>query len=79
MVGKAHYVLWIEMALAVLTAALFVVTLVSREWIELVFSVDPDRGSGALEWGIVTILFVASATFSSLARVEWKKHAAVER
>jgi hypothetical protein len=77
--GNAHYVLWIEIALAVLTAALFAVTLVSREWIELVFGVDPDRGSGALEWGIVTILFVASVTFSALARVEWKNHAAVER
>src|SRR5438094_9632 len=38
---------WIELALALASAALLVVTLLWNEWIELVFHVDPDAGSGA--------------------------------
>ena len=44
---------WFELGLAVLAGALAVLTLINHEWIELVFRVDPDQGSGALEWGIV--------------------------
>ena len=39
---------WIEGFCALVGAALFVLTLFSREWIELAFGVDPDGGSGAL-------------------------------
>jgi O-antigen/teichoic acid export membrane protein len=63
----------IEAALAVLTAALTVMTLVSREWIEILFGIDPDGGSGALEWGIVAFLLVACGTFSTLGYAEWKR------
>ena len=42
-----------EVGLAVLAGALAVLTLISREWIEVIFGVDPDQGSGALEWLIV--------------------------
>jgi hypothetical protein len=63
----------IKAALAALTAALTVTTLVSREWIEILFGVDPDGGSGALEWGIVAFLLVVCGTFSASGYTEWKR------
>jgi hypothetical protein len=46
---------------------------VSREWIEVVFRVDPDHGSGSLEWLIVAVLAVATAVFASLACAQWRR------
>jgi len=64
---------WIEVALALVTAGLFVLTLVSREWIELLLGVSPDGGDGSLEWAIVGVLLVATLTFTLLARAEWRR------
>lgn len=64
---------WLEATLAALTTALFIVTLVSRNWIEIVFKVDPDESSGSLEWLIVAALLVASVVFIGLARAEWRR------
>jgi hypothetical protein len=69
---------WIEAVVAALTAILFLVTLVWREWIEAVFRVDPDGGDGSLEWAIVGALFAASVTLSVLARAEWRRRAALD-
>jgi hypothetical protein len=44
------------MVLAVLTA----LTIVWPEWIEGVFGVDPDAGSGVAEAGVVTVLALAT-------------------
>lgn len=73
---KSRTRFWIQATLAVLTTVLAVVTLISREWIELLFGVDPDGGNGALEWGIVVVLLAASVTFSMIGYAEWKKLAA---
>ena len=65
----------LELGLAIASAALAVVTLISREWIELVFGVDPDNGSGSLEWLIVALLLALSIAMYTIAR--WERRAAV--
>jgi len=78
MLRKARVRFWIEVILAAVTAALLLLTLISREWIEEVFGVEPDAGSGALEWAIVVALALATVAFSLLARAEWKRGAALK-
>jgi hypothetical protein len=69
---------WIEAALALLTAGLLMLTLILREWIELLFGVDPDGGDGSLEWVIVAALLAATVVLAWLAHVEWRRAASQE-
>ena len=64
---------WLEAILAALSTGLFILTLLSRNWIEIVFGVDPDESSGSLEWLIVAALLVASIVFVAMARAEWRR------
>jgi hypothetical protein len=45
-------------------------------WIEEVFPVDPDAGSGALEWGVVVALLAVAITLGQSAR---REHARAQR
>jgi len=63
----------IEVGLAVAFAAIFAMTLLWPDWIEVVFGIDPDHGSGEVEWGIVAILGVITVTCSALAGFEWRR------
>jgi hypothetical protein len=63
---------YVEATLAGLLAVLTVVTLISKDWIEVVFGVDPDGGNGSLEWALVAGLAVASAALSVTA---WRERA----
>jgi hypothetical protein len=63
----------IEAGVAILAAALLVLTLVTREWIELLTGWDPDGGSGALEWLIVAVLAVIAIALSLRARSDWRR------
>ncbi len=64
---------WLETSLAIVTSMLFVITLVQRAWIEIVFNVDPDSRSGTLEWLIVGALLVVTITLFTLASSEWRR------
>ena len=59
--------------MAIVTGILFVITLVQRDWIETIFGIDPDSGSGALEWLIVAALLVVTITLFTLASYEWRR------
>lgn len=64
---------WLEAGLAVVSGALFALTLFSADWIEAILPVDPDRGSGSLEWALVGILLLATVIFASRARLRWRR------
>ena len=61
---------WIEAALAGVTAILSALTLISREWIEVVFKVDPDGGDGTIEWLFIGGFFVTALALGLTAYLE---------
>lgn len=63
---------WVEVGLTSAFGVMLVVTLVNCEWIEAIFDVDPDGGSGALEWAIITGLAFAAIAAALLAHKEWQ-------
>lgn len=63
----------IEAALAVLTAALGIITIFWRDWIEILTGWDPDHHSGSAEIGIILALFVLSVTCALLARRTYRR------
>jgi ABC-type thiamin/hydroxymethylpyrimidine transport system permease subunit len=66
----------IEVVLAVMSAALCVLTLVFPEWIEELTGLEPDAGSGALEWIIAGVFLVAAVVSAVLARRDYRRLAA---
>ncbi|MEU6626048.1 ABC transporter permease [Streptomyces litmocidini] len=64
---------WLESAAAAVSAVVLVLTLVWHDWIERVFGVEPDQGSGSLEWAVVAVALCATIVFSLLARSEWRR------
>jgi hypothetical protein len=58
----------IETVLAVVAGVLAVVTLLWPTWIESLFGVAPDAGSGEAEWWIVVVFAVVAIASALLAR-----------
>lgn len=73
------WVFRLECALSTTSGSLLVLTLVTKEWIEVIFRVDPDHRSGSLEWAIVGVLLVTTLAFTLLARAEHKRPASRSR
>jgi uncharacterized membrane protein len=64
---------WIEVSLAATCLAAFAITVLVPTWIEEVFGVDPDGGSGALEIAILAVLLGGAVVTFILARGEWRR------
>lgn len=61
---------WIEVFSCGACGLLFLATLAWRDWIELVLGVDPDRGSGLLEWALTAVTAFGAIAFAATARRE---------
>jgi hypothetical protein len=55
------------------SATLAAVTFAWAHWIEIVFGVDPDHRSGALEWAIVVASITIAVSAAVLARAEFRR------
>jgi hypothetical protein len=64
---------WFETGLAAVCLVLFVVTMISTEWIEFVFGVDPDGGDGSLEKLIVAAIALVALTATLRARGDLRR------
>ena len=66
----------IQVVLAVISAALSILTMVFPTWIEELTGLEPDAGSGALEWAIAGIFLAAAVVSALLARRSYRRLAA---
>ena len=62
----------IEVVLTIISAMLFALTAVFPQWIEELTGLEPDAGSGALEWLIAGAFFVAAVISAVLARRDYR-------
>jgi len=63
----------LETALACGALTLAVITAIWRDWIEIVFGVDPDKHSGSLEWAIVVACLAIAVICGAAARAQWRR------
>ena len=62
---------WIEVGTASVTLLVLVLTVTHRDWIEVVIGIDPDAGSGALEWAVWVSLALVVVAVNVMMRYEW--------
>ena len=70
---RRKYLFTLESVLGAGSLALALVTLVWKDWIEIVFGVDPDQGSGSFEWLVVAVLLALALICGIAAVIEWRR------
>jgi hypothetical protein len=73
--GRLNRRFWAELGLGLASTVFAVLTLAWRDWVEIVFKVDPDHHSGSLEWTIVAVAVAVTVIAFAAARFEWRKAA----
>jgi hypothetical protein len=64
---------FIEVGLGIASTVLTLLTFVQRDWIEVIFGIDPDQGNGVVEWLIVGGFLFATLALFFLAQYEWRR------
>ncbi len=64
---------WIEAIFAGTLGVLLAITMISREWIEIVFGVDPDHGDESVEWAALGLIGIVCCVLSVSALSEWRR------
>jgi hypothetical protein len=64
---------WVDVCAAVASVLVLAVTAIYPTWIESVFGLDPDAGSGAVEWWIAALAVGVAVGSSLLARAELRR------
>lgn len=77
MIRRIRTRFWAEAAVFALAATAAVAAALVPDWVELVFGVDPDQGSGLLEWTLA-ILVVIAVIFALMARADWRRNRALQ-
>jgi hypothetical protein len=70
---RAAWLFWTETALSALSLLALVLTLVWKDWIELLSGVDPDNHSGSLEVLIALGFALVAIAFGLLAGRERRR------
>lgn len=64
---------WVFIGAGVTFTLLFAITLMWPNWLELVFHIEPDEGSGAVEWLIVGVSGATALLCFILTGREWHR------
>src|SRR5437773_10449803 len=59
---------WLELSSAAMSVVTLVLAIVWRDWIETVLGINPDGGSGSLEWLVVGSIVASGIVWWALAR-----------
>jgi hypothetical protein len=70
--SKVRLRLMVEVSAAVASMAAFALTLIRRDWIEVLSGVNPDHHSGAMEWLILGVFLAVGVIAATLGRAEWR-------
>ncbi|HEY7009223.1 MAG TPA: hypothetical protein VH395_09795 [Jatrophihabitantaceae bacterium] len=63
----------LEAGFGIAAAALGILTLFWRDWIEAIFGFDPDNHNGSFEWLIVGVLLLVAIVLGICARADWRR------
>lgn len=58
----------LECLLTIVSGVALLLAVVAPQWLEAVSGLEPDGGSGAVEWGLASALAVSTAMWFLLAR-----------
>ena len=62
----------VEVAVALATGVLGILTIFWRDWIEILTGWDPDHHDGSVEWILVVGLLAVAVTIGLAARRHWR-------